>query len=272
MTTTLPASTASPLTRLAESANSVDWWRNVLRAIGGLQMVYAAALGAAMLIATQTKQMDSLGVLGFLQRDTGIPPSLFGLLFMFGVGVALRGVYPRYESLAVLTGQYAYTLITLIYAVRGEVPLSGLASHGGLCALCVVLIVGATQRHNHPQHRTNVRNVLMPIMGVSLLLYAIGLSTRPDAAINAFITGIYSDWLTAAMSLWLVIGGGYMLFNHILAKLLFVMMTGQYLYTVLALALLAVHPLTTSLAGVASHVGFSVISGFIILIQTDYPG
>lgn len=263
-----PADFQGVLSRLADSANAVDWWRWTLRAIGGIQFLYAAAIGCALLLGAQS----SLGVLGFLQRDTGIPPSVVGILFVFGMGLATRGVFPRYESLLVIVGQVAYTLITLLYVFRGELPFSGLAGHGGTCLICAMLIVGATQRHNSPRHYTPVKNVLMPAMGTSLLLYAIGLVSRPDAAIASFIQGEYSGYLTLVLALWLAYGGGYMLFNHILAKWLFAAMMGQYLYTLLAFALLAAQPTTTSLAGVGSHFAFSVIATYIIFIQTDYTG
>lgn len=256
------------LTRLTDSANAVDWWRWMLRGIGAFQFMYAAAIGAGLLFGTR----NSLGVLGFLERDTGISPAIIGILFVFGMGQATRGVFPRYHSLLVIIGQIAYSLVTVVYTLRGELPLSGLASHGGLCVLCALCIVSATQRHDSPRRETPFKDALMPAMGVSLLMYAIGLAGRPDAAIATFIQGESGAHLSLLLAVCLGYGGGCILFNHILAKWLFTAMMPQYFYTLIAIALFFAHPLTTSLTGVVSHIAFAMISAFIILIQTDYSG
>lgn len=268
MSTSTPLPDQGAFTRLIGSANQVDWWRWLLRVIGGFQFLYAVAIWGGLVFGTRA----SLGVLGFLQRDTGIPPSVIGILFVFGMGQATRGMFPRYHSLIVIIGQIAYSLVTLIYTVRGDLPLSGLAGHGGLCLLCALCIVGATQRQNNPGRMPSIQKFLMPALGVSLLMYAIGLASRPDAAIVTFIQNESGAHFSNLLAILIGYGGGCVLFNHIEAKWLFTALLPQYFYTLIALALLAAHPTTTSLPGVASHFAFSVLSAYIILIQTDYSG
>lgn len=214
----------------------------------------------------------SHGILAFARRDVNLSPTVMVVVFLFCIGITWRGVRPRLWLLGMLTGQGLLAGITLVYALRGVVTLAQVAGHGGLFMLCVFAVMALVQKDAaRPwmvwRWRFDAQAFLIPTIGVTLMLYALGLATRPDAGIAMFIQGQFGTPLIAILVAAFALGAGVVIQNHISASRLFVALVPQGIYAVMAIGLLGADN-DVSLAGVIVHLLFTVTAMCVVLIQT----
>lgn len=227
----------------------------------------------------------SRGLVGLVGRDLHIPPMAIVALFLIGIGVSFRGLKPRYGLLFMLVGQAATAFAALAYTLHGTVTPAQFAGHGGLFVLNVAAILAVTQYKKRDEIRDTIRQAiarkssvvptmprllapmsLIPLIGVILCVYGVGLALRPDAGLAMFIQGqvgqIWNDILIA----WMAVGGGYILLNHIAPKWLFVAILSIGVYALMASILLA-YDNGVSFTGIIVHSELFITMMFVAMIQ-----
>jgi hypothetical protein len=263
---------SSTMTNLAGRSASVDWRCVFLMWMVVVQYVMFFATFWPLMVAESSR-----GLIDFLNRDFHIPAALISGLFLFSIGITWRGIHPRWWLLLMLTGQAAYAFAAFAYAVHSDITLTQFAGHGGLFFLFLFGIIAQIHPPDNPSleylgtFKTRLialsKTVLIPIIGVVLLLYAIGLTTRTDAGIAAFITNQFGSPLVVMLIFSLFVGAGVVIQNHIHASRLFVALIPQGIYACMAISLLGSDN-GVSLTGVIVHLLFTITAMFIVLIQT----
>lgn len=263
---------ASTMTNLAGRSASVDWRCVFLMWMVVVQYVMFFATFWPLLVAESSR-----GLIDFLNRDFHIPAALIAGLFLFSIGITWRGFHARWWLLLMLTGQAVYAFAAFVYAIHSDITLTQFAGHGGLFFLFTFGIIAQISPPDNPSleyfgaFKTRLialsKTLLIPIIGVVLLLYAIGLTTRTDAGIAAFIRNQFGSPLIVMLIFALFVGAGVVIQNHIHASRLFVALIPQGIYAVMAISFLGSDN-GVSLAGVMVHFLFTVTALFIVLIQT----
>jgi hypothetical protein len=218
---------------------------------------------------------QSRGIRGFLERDLHVSPLLVGVVFLGGVGITVRGLTPRWWLVPSVAGQGIYAMAALAYAIHMDVTLTQFAGHGGLFLLSLFGLIAAIPLPPQnailarPQRLliTLSKTLLIPIIGVTLGLYAVGLVARPDAGVSMFIQSQFGSVVIVGMVVWFAVGAGVVIQNHIPASVLFVALIPQGIYAFMAVSLLGTDN-RVSLAGVIVHLLFLITAGFVVLIQT----
>jgi hypothetical protein len=244
---------SSTMTNLAGRSASVDWRCVFLMWMVVVQYVMFFATFWPLMVAESSR-----GLIDFLNRDFHIPAALISGLFLFSIGITWRGIHPRWWLLLMLTGQAAYAFAAFAYAVHSDIiaqihpPDNPSLEYLGTFKTRLIALS---------------KTVLIPIIGVVLLLYAIGLTTRTDAGIAAFITNQFGSPLVVMLIFSLFVGAGVVIQNHIHASRLFVALIPQGIYACMAISLLGSDN-GVSLTGVIVHLLFTITAMFIVLIQT----
>lgn len=249
----------SLMTSLAESVSLVSARRLMLRWIGCVQALYALSL----FLTSSGTTIPQL-----VERDFGIKPFAFTLLFLFAIGHYMRGLRPRYSLITSLAGQLAITIAAAYYVGRGEASITVLASHGGTFLVCYLAIASIAQEAAARRTRVRFHNLMMPAMSMTLALYAIGMGLQPNAGVAGWIARTIGGSVRDGLNVWLALGAGYIFHNHIAPRGLYLALVSHYLYTAAALAFLVLTP-TVSLVAIASHVVFSITATMVILIATQ---
>jgi hypothetical protein len=223
----------------------------------------------------------SRGIVGFLQRDLFIPPTVIVVLILFSIGIAWRGVYARWWMLALLLGQGTYALAAFVYAIHSDITWTQFAGHGGLFFLGAAGICSAipvqmsVDEQGRAEPKKNLHNrmiavaqaLLIPIIGVALLIYAIGLAARPDAGVAAFIQTQYGLHVMGFIGFFMAIGAAVAIQNNISAGRLAVALTPQGVYAFIAIELLGSDN-NVSFAGVIVHLLFCFTAFLVVMIRT----
>lgn len=218
---------------------------------------------------------SSLGVLRFLQEDTGIRRSvLVGLMasiFFMDISQSLRGIAQSYSALLVLSGQGVLALITLFYTITGKLSLIALFGHGGMFALSFIGIVVIVQSYNPDKTGFQFKRLMFPAISVLMALLAWGLVTRPDAAITAFIQDRYGAIAFVFIVSLLAWGSGQLRQNHLTPDRMIKRLLGVYLFAFMNAALFATDN-SVSLLGVTMNCLTALVTIFFALIQAqEYP-
>jgi hypothetical protein len=220
---------------------------------------------------------SSRGLVGFLQRDFQITPALV-VLFLFAIGITWRGVRGRWWLLLMLSGQFIYAFGALVYAIHSDITLTQFAGHGGLFFLCMFGVISSVPLPRDPREEflgvfkarliNSSKVLLIPTIGAALLIYALGLASRPDAGIAMFIQSQFeSPVIIGILVTALSLAAAVTIQNHISASRLFIALIPQLIYAVMAVSFLSSDN-NVSLAGVMVHFLFWITAMFIVLIQT----
>lgn len=258
--------------------SKLDWTNGFLRFIALSSAFFLLSLLWSMLVPE-----SSIGILRFLQEDTGLTRNVIGgavaLFFMRDIGQSLRGIKPRHGMVFILSGQFVMALFALVYTLKGEVSTAGLAGHFGvfwISLLSLWTIAQYTKRQEMLKAgqvfkpHIEAKTFLIPGLAIIMFLSAFGVITRPDGAISNFLqTRVGIVYYVIAMC-WLVVGSGFITLNHIKPKWLFVAVMGYYFFVGLLVGLFTFDPNTVSLTFVVSHVVIAIEAFFIILLQTKY--
>lgn len=219
---------------------------------------------------------SSLGVLHFLQADTGIPRQvivgLVASIFFMDVSQSLRGITQSYASLFVLSGQSLLALITLVYTAIGKLSLIAAFGHVGLFALCFIGIVVIVQSYNPDKTQFQFKRLMYPAISALMALLLWGIVTRPDTAIIQFIHNRYGAALFVIIIGLLAWGSGQLRQNHLTPDRMVRRLIGIYLFTFMSVALFGVDS-SVSLLGVTMNVLVACVTVFYAFIQAqEYPG
>ena len=264
---TLRASSPGALTNLTGTAVGVDWPAAFLMWIVTYQYVNLFLVLWTILVPEASR-----GIIGFVERDLGVSPSLIATLFLFSVGITWRGFQPRWWLLMALIGQGSIALIALMYTVRSDITFTQFAGHGGLFMLSTLGIISMIPLSLEKKSLPNriilaSKHLLIPTIGVSLLLYGIGLAARPEAGVSLFIQSQFGPPLVYMLVVAFCVSAGCVVQNHISASRLFVGLIPQAVYAVMAIALLGAD-ISVSLIGVFVHLEFLVTALFVVVIHT----
>lgn len=219
---------------------------------------------------------SSMGVLHYLQEDTGIPRQiLVGLVasvFFMDVSQSLRGITQSYASLFILSGQCLLALITLVYTALGKLSLIADFGHVGLFVLCFIGVVVIVQSYNPDKTQFQFKRLMYPAISLLMALLAWGIVTRPDVAIIQFIHNQYGAALFVVIVGLLAWGSGQLRQNHLTPDRMVRRLIGVYLFTFMSVALFA-NDSSASLLGVTMNVLVSCVTVFYAFIQAqEYPG
>lgn len=247
------------MTDLADRAVLLNWRKVLLIWIGCVQGLYALSL----MIPSTGRAIPDL-----IQRDFGVSPFLFVLLFLYGIGHYLRGLRPRYSLVTSLVGQGLYTLAAAYYAGQGQASITILASHGGTFVVCFLAIAAIAQDATYTCPTIRFHHMLMPAMSLALALYAVGIGLQPDRQVAGWIGTNIGPLPLSILNGWLALGSGYIFYNHIKASGLYLALVSHYLYTAAAIAFFLTVP-GVPVVAIGSHVMFAITSGIVILIQTQ---
>lgn len=260
---------SQPTTAVTFVGQTVEFnWRRVL--VMWMFVIQYALLACYLwpVIVPET----SHGIIALAQRDMRLSPAVLVTLLLFGIGVTWRGVRPRGWLLAMLSGQAILAALAAAYAARGETTWAQVAGHGGLFILCLFAILSMIQRERRAdwsiwRWRFDAQSFLIPTIGATLLLYALGLAARPDAGIAMFIQSQFGSPLIAMLITAFALGGGVVIQNRISASRLFIALVPQAVYAMMAISLLGADN-GVSIGGVLVHLLFTITAMFIVLIQT----
>lgn len=257
----------STFTNLAGTAASVDWPLCFL-----LWTLATQYINLGLVLWTLLVPEDLKGLMSFMARDLHLPVSLVAILFLFSVGISWRGLHPRWWLLATLVGQAVIAAFALVYTVRGSLTLAQLAGHGGLFVLSALGIVAMIPPSGESTTRRNraiaaSKKLLIPTIGAVLLLYAMGLATRPDTGVSLFIQSQFGPPLIVILAGLLAVSAACVIQNRIPASLLFVSLLPLLVYAVMAVALLG-QDNDVSLLGIVVHLEFLITALFVVMIQT----
>lgn len=219
---------------------------------------------------------SSLGVLRYLQEDTGISREiLVGLIasiFFMDISQSLRGIAQSYAALFAISGQGVLAIITLVYTLTGKLSLIALFGHGGLFALNVIGIVVVVQSYAPTETRYSFKRLMFPAISVLMAILAWGLVTRPDTAITQFIQGRYGALLYILIVSLLAWGSGQLRQNHLTPDRMIRRLMGIYFFVFMNMALF-VSDDSVSLLGVTMNALVACVTVFYAMIQAqEYPG
>lgn len=249
------------MNRLAARAASIHWQAVILMLIGGIQVVYAVAL----------LWLSDRGIVADIQRDFGLPPQVLMLLLGFGAVHFIPAPQPRLMLLRGLSGQIAISGFAMWYFVQGRLPLVSLTGHVGLCLMCALLIVIASQDKMQPVPRWNARKWLMPLASAILLLYGIGLTWQPTIGIAGFVTASFSTIATTGLAFGFAVAARYILSDGNPAFVLFWAGIPQSILTGVALIYWTITP-GLPLVGILSHLMLCVLMAFVTIAQVEEGG
>lgn len=268
------------ITRLSDTTVSIDWTNGFLRFIALTPALFLLSIVWMLLVPEA-----SMGILQLLtqdaHRDRTIVGGVVAAFFMRDIGQALRGIKPRHGMVFILSGQAVMAAISVWYTLHGQASMAAFAGNVGVFWLSL-LSLWAIAQHDQRQALLKQGKLFTPkwgieaktflIPGIALIMFtsAIGLITRPDGAIAAFIQNQVGLFYYAAVVCWLIVGSGFITLNHIKAKWLYVAVMGHYLFTVMLVGLFAYDPTSVSLTFVISHLIIAIETFFIILLQTTY--
>lgn len=219
---------------------------------------------------------SSLGVLRYLQEDTGISRSvLVGIVasvFFMDISQSLRGMAGSYASLFVLSGQALLALVTLIYTLAGKLSLMAVFGHVGMFALSFIGIVVVVQSYNPDKTRFQFKRLMYPAISVLMALLAWGMVTRPDIAITQFIQNQYGLVFFVVIVGLLAWGSGQLRQNHLAPDRMVRRLIGLYLFVFMSIGLFTTDD-SVSLLGVTMNVLVACMTVFFAFLQAqEYPG
>lgn len=217
---------------------------------------------------------SSLGVLRYLQEDTGIRRSvivgMMASVFFMDISQSLRGITQSYSLLFAISGQALLAVITLVYTITGKLSLVALFGHGGMFVLCFIGIVVIVQSYSPNKTRFQFKRLMFPAISALMAILAWGLVTRPDASLTQFIQDRYGAMLFILIVALLAWGSGQLRQNHLTPDKMVKRLIGVYLFVFMNVALFAVDN-SVSLLGVMMNMLTAGVTIFYALIQAqDY--
>jgi len=263
---TLPASTLTDRTAPTwqHRAAVADYGAYTVRFI---HITNAALLMAFVVTFLQTD--SSMGILRFIQEDTGLPrPYVLGVamfIMFMEVSFGARDTSPSWRSLA-MVGQFLIAVIAAVYWIRGQLSLIGLVTHAGPYLLACLSIVVIAQRKTPLRAFVYAKHALLPFIGILLACLGVGLIVQPDSSINQFIQTRYGLGVLVAIIACLGWGAGQLRFNHIAPWRALRRMIGLYLYTVMVIYL-AIYSGGVSSLGLVMPIYLSGLTICVAMIQ-----
>lgn len=291
------------ITRLSDTTVKLDWTNGFLRFIAFTPALFLVSILWMMLVPE-----SSMGVLQFAVQDVhrgrAVVGGVVAAFFMRDIGQALRGIKPRHGMIFVLSGQAVMAVVSIYYTLKGDATLASFAGNFGVFWLSLLSLWTIAQYEQYQFYiresarllklypkphalpdeekaylkslETNLprrflaKTYLIPGIAIIMFVSALGLITRPDGAIAAFIHNQVGFAYYVFVMAWLVVGSGFITLNHIKAKWLYVAVMGHWLFTVMLMGLFAYDPTSISLTFVVSHLIIAIEAFFIILLQTTY--
>lgn len=249
----------TPVTR---TSTPINYKRLFLLWIIAQQYINVFALIWVMLVPEASR-----GLAGLMQRDFHITPPVILVFSLFSLGVTLRGASPRYGLLLSQVGQGLTALFALGYTLHGDISLSQLAGHGGLFALNAIGIAAMAQYSRPMPRRVHLSTVLIPTIAIILVLYALGIASRPDMGVSRFIDAQFRSPLNDLLLAWFALSAGYVILNHIHPSKLFVALTPMMIYALMAAAFLGSDN-GVSIGGIFVHLMLFFSMMIVVMLQT----
>lgn len=209
----------------------------------------------------------SRGLMGLVQRDFHASPEVLIIPYAVSLGVTLRGAKPRYGMVLALSGQGVTAFFALLYAIHGDISLSQFGGHGGLFALNLAGVIAMTQYASPRPRRWTMQTALIPLIAVIMILYALGIASRPDMGVSRFIDEQFRSPLNDILLLWFAIGAGYIVLNHIHPSKLFVALLPMIVYAFMAAAFLGSDN-SISISGIFVHLMLMFTMMIVVMLQT----
>lgn len=217
----------------------------------------------------------SMGVLRFLQEDTGAPRTviigIFAFLFFMDISQTMKelrqikqGRQLGWSFITCLSAQFVLAFFTIIYAVKGDVSWIALYTNVGPLFLSLIGLIAILQRQKVPFPYTlprglsfNAKERMLTSVSLCMGVLGIGLITRPDVAITRFIQDERGFGFFVIMVGLIAWGAGQLRHNHMLPWSAIRRMTGMALFCLMTATLFTTNDAAISLLTV--YLSFAVM-------------